>query len=168
MSDNKPEPIVANIMRQGTPFVTPDTPVPAVAKLLVDLDIAGVPVVENDNIVGIVTEADVIGRQVIIDPPAVLPFLDAIFTFDAGPDYEDGVRRALAITARDLMTEPVINIKSSATLTEVATVIMDRKVNPVPVLDENLNYVGLVSRRDLVVVISALENARDGDEQTVS
>lgn len=168
MTENSPEPIVANIMRAGTPFVTPETPVPVVAKLLVDLDIAGVPVVENDNIVGIVTEADIIAREVIIDAPTVVPFLDAIFTIDAGPDYDEGIRRVLAVTARELMTSPVINIKSTATLTEVATVIIDRKVNPVPVLDEHLNYVGLVSRRDLVVVISALENAPERDEQKTS
>lgn len=159
MTEQSVEPIVANIMRAETPFVTLDTPVAAVAKLLVDLRIAGVPVVENDNIVGIITEADIITREADVDVPTPVPFLDAIFMADAGPDFDEEMRRVLAVNARDLMSSPVINIKSTATLTEVATLIIDQRVNPIPVLDENLNYVGLVSRRDLVEVISALENA---------
>jgi CBS domain-containing protein len=159
MTDQSSEPIVANIMRAETPFVTPETPVAAVAKMLVDLKIAGVPVVENDNIIGIVTEADIIAREAEVDMPTPVPFLDAIFMADAGPDFDEEMRKVLAVSARDLMSSPVINIKSSATLNEVATLIIDQKVNPVPVLDDNLNYVGLVSRRDLVEVISALENA---------
>jgi CBS domain-containing protein len=127
--------------------------------MLVDLKIAGVPVVENDNIIGIVTEADIIAREAEVDMPTPVPFLDAIFMADAGPDFDEEMRKVLAVSARDLMSSPVINIKSSATLNEVATLIIDQKVNPVPVLDDNLNYVGLVSRRDLVEVISALENA---------
>jgi CBS domain-containing protein len=159
MTHQSAEPIVANIMRAETPFVTPETPVAAVAKMLVDLKIAGVPVVENDNIIGIVTEADIIAREAEVDMPTPVPFLDAIFMADAGPDFDEEMRKVLAVSARDLMSSPVINIKSSATLNEVATLIIDQKVNPIPVLDDNLNYVGLVSRRDLVEVISALENA---------
>jgi CBS domain-containing protein len=153
------EPIVTHIMRAETPFVRPEDTIATVAKLIVDNDIAGVPVVEDGNIIGIITEADLIAREADVDFPTPVPFLDAIFLADAGPSYDEEMRKVLAVSARDLMTVPVINVKNTATLTELATIITDQKVNPLPVLDESLNYVGLVSRRDLVKVISALENA---------
>ena len=158
MTDQSNDPIVTNIMRKETPFVSPDASVATVAKLLVDQKIAGVPVVENGNIIGIITEADIIAREADVDAPTPVPFLDAIWMADGGPSYDEEMRKVLAVTARELMSSPVINVKDTATLTEVATLIIDQRVNPIPVLDSDLNYVGIVSRRELVEVISALEN----------
>lgn len=159
MTEQSGNPVVTHIMRKETPFVTPDATIASVAKMLVDLRLSGVPVVEDGNIVGIITEADVIAREADVDVPTPVPFLDAIFLADGGPSYDEEMRKVLAVTARDLMSSPVINVKDTATLTEVATLIIDQRVNPIPVLDVDLNYVGIVSRRELVEVISALENA---------
>ncbi|MEJ7838489.1 MAG: CBS domain-containing protein [Thermomicrobiales bacterium] len=159
MTEQSGNPVVTHIMRKETPFVTPDSTIATVAKILVDLRLSGVPVVEDGNIVGIITEADVIAREADVDVPTPVPFFDAIFLADGGPSYDEEMRKVLAVTARDLMSSPVINVKDTATLTEVATLIIDQRVNPIPVLDVDLNYIGIVSRRELVEVISALENA---------
>jgi CBS domain-containing protein len=63
----------------------------------------------------------------------------------------------LAVTARELMTHPVISILHSATLEQVATLMVDRRINPVPVVDDNHSLIGIVSRRDLVRVIARME-----------
>lgn len=151
-------PLVTRIMRTGIPHVAPDDPVGTVARLMVEHQVPGVPVVENDKLVGIITESDIITREADVDVPTPVPFLDAIFMADAGPEFDDELRRVLAVNARQLMTVPVISIRSSATLTEVATLMIDRRVNPVPVLDDDLQVIGLVSRADLVRVIAELES----------
>jgi CBS-domain-containing membrane protein len=87
-----------------------------------------------------------------------VPFLDAIFVADAGQLYEDEVRRALAVNARMLMSSPVTNIRDTATLSEVATVMVDRHLKVLPVLDVANELVGIVTRADLVRVIADLEN----------
>lgn len=148
----------ADIMPQGVPPVTPDTTVSQVLRVMVAYDVAGVAVVDNDEIIGIITESDIVQRQADVDAPTPVPFLDAIFVADAGRPYEDEVRRALAIDARMLMSAPVTGIRSSATLEEIATVMIERDVHPLPVVDENGHYQGIVSRRDLVRVIAELEN----------
>jgi CBS domain-containing protein len=152
------EPTVAQIMRTDVPTVTPDDSIAFVAKTLVDNRISGVPVIENDQIIGIITESDIITREANVDVPTPVTFLDAIFMADAGPDFEDELRRVLAVNARQLMSAPVYNIKSSATLAQVATLMIDRRINTVPVVNADLNLVGIVSRADIVRVISRLEN----------
>jgi len=152
------EPTVAQIMRTDVPTVTPDDSIAFVAKTLVDNKISGLPVIENDQIIGIITESDIITREANVDVPTPVTFLDAIFMADAGPDFEDELRRVLAVNARQLMSAPVYNIKSSATLAQVATLMIDRRINTVPVVDDDLNLVGIVSRADIVRVISGLEN----------
>ena len=153
------EPTVAEIMRSEVQTVTPETSVATVARLLADEGLTGVPVVEHGEVIGIVTEADIIAREADVEVPTPVPFLDAIFMVDAGRDFDDELRRVIGVTARDLMTSPVINIRSRATLTQLATLMIDERVNPVPVLDDDSNLVGIVSRADLVRVIARLESA---------
>lgn len=158
-SASKPEPTVTQIMRTDVQTVPPDATIATIARLMADNRLAGVPVVENDEIIGIVTEADLIERQVDVTVPTTYPFWDAIFVADAGRDFNEELRKVLAVTARDLMSSPVINIRQYASLSQLATLMLDEKVNPVPVLDEDYHLVGIVSRADLVRVIASLENA---------
>ncbi len=154
---DRSEPSVADLMRGNVPTLQRGDSVARVARLIADANVPGLAVVEDGVVVGIVTESDLITRQADFTPPGVISVLDAVFTTDAGWDYDDEVRRALALTAEDLMTHPVYSIRARATLGEVATLMHQRRVNPVPVVDDAGLLVGLVSRSDLVRVIARLE-----------
>lgn len=152
-----PELTAAEIMRDGVPAVSPDDSITTVLKLMVEHDVAGVAVVENDEIVGIITESDVVSRQAEPTAPLLWPIIDAVFVMDAGRSYEEEVRKVLAVNAGQLMSSPVTSIKSRANLEQIATVMMEHDVHPLPVVDENNKYIGIVSRRDLVRVLLKLE-----------
>jgi CBS domain-containing protein len=158
------DPTVADIMRTDVPIVSPDDSIATVARLMAVSGLPGVPVVEAGEIIGIIGETDLIYREADVEVPTPLPFLDAIFLLDGGRPFEEDLRHVLAVTARDLMTSPVLNIKQTATLQQLATLIVDERVNPVPVLDDDLRLVGIVSRADLVRVIARLE-AADGSAE---
>lgn len=149
---------VRDIMRRDVPPVGPDDSVAYVARVMANRRLAGVPVVADGEVIGIITEADLVQREADVDAPTPVPFLDAIFVADAGHLYEDEVRRALAVNARMLMSSPVTNIRDDATLSEVATVMVDRHMKVLPVLDGRNQLVGVVTRADLVRVIADLEN----------
>ena len=154
---NPPEPTVAGIMRTEVPIVGPDASIGSVARLLADSGLPGVPVVADGTIVGIVTETDLIARQADVEAPTVVPILDALFVADGGRDFDEDLRHVLAVTAGELMTAPVFNIRVSATLEQVATLMIDEHVNPVPVVDDDFNLVGIVTRADIVRLIARLE-----------
>lgn len=160
------DPTVADIMRTDVPIVAPDDSIATVARLMAVSGLPGVPVIEDGEIVGIITESDMIAREADVEIPTPVPFLDTIFTIDWGRDFEEDLRHVLAVTARDLMTHPVINIKQSATLQQLATVMIDERVNPVPVLNDDLELVGIVSRADLVRVIAKLESVDSGTAES--
>ncbi len=147
----------AEIMNGDVPALSPDATIADVLRTMVQHDTAGVVVVEGNEIIGIITESDIVARQADVDAPVFVPFLDAIFAVDAGRQYHEEIRRALATSARELMSSPVTSIRSQATLEEIATVMLDRDVHPLPVVDDDNRYMGVVSRRDLVRVIARLE-----------
>ena len=159
---------VAEIMRREIPTAAPADSIATVARLLADHRLPGVPVVDRDTLLGIVTESDLVFREADMSVPSVTPFLDAMLVADAGTPFEVDLRRVLALTAGELMTSPVYTIRQTASLNQVATLMVERRVNPVPVVDEANTLVGMVSRADLVRVIARLENAAIVDESTGS
>lgn len=159
-----PDPTVREIMQTNVPTVAPDDSVPVIANMMATARLNGVPVVENGQMIGIITDSDIIAREADVDAPMPVAFLDAIFMADAGRSFDEEIRHALAINARQLMTSPVVSIRDTATLTHIATLMIDEGVNPVPVLDDGNNLVGIVSRADLVRVIAQLESQDLADD----
>ncbi|HUG13544.1 MAG TPA: CBS domain-containing protein [Thermomicrobiales bacterium] len=129
--------------------VTVDEPVSEVARLMCAHSITGVPVVDGNRVVGIVTEVDIVSREIEVDPPAYGTFLDAIFRLPWDRS-DDEIRRVLAVTAGDLMTAPVETVTTDATIQDVANLMFKHKVNPVPVVDKHGRLAGIVSRSDIV------------------
>lgn len=162
MAENNETLTVARIMRRPAPTVSPGDSIGVVARVIAAEGVAGVPVVSDGVMHGIITESDLVFREAEVSVPGVATFFDAVLVGDAGTPFEDDLRRVLSVTAGDLMTAPVYSIRQKATLQEVATLMTEYKVNPVPVLDDDNNLVGIVSRADLVRVIADLENADGG------
>jgi CBS domain-containing protein len=145
-------------MRTDVTKVAPTDTVAKVAQALAQSGVSGVPVIEDGEVIGIITETDLVRRQAEISMPDYVSFWDRIFVLDAGPDYDDDIRHVLATDARSLMTAPVYNIRDNATLEEAATVMIDRDLGTLPVLDHDNTLVGIVTRKDLVKMIAKLEN----------
>lgn len=52
--------------------------------------------------------------------------------------------------ARDVMVSPVITVKPSASVKEVAVLFLERRISAVPVVDDQAKVVGIVSEGDLM------------------
>lgn len=148
---------VTQVMTHDVFAVREDVTIPTVARTMCDRDISGLPVIDADGmLVGIITEMDIVSHEIQVDTPTYVPFLDAIFRMP-GDTSEDDIRRVLATTAADLMTTPVYSVTVDATVRDVATLMFERRVNPVPVLDHQNRVVGIVSRSDIVRLIAEAE-----------
>lgn len=150
---------VRDVMRREVPVAAPTATIGELARMMVEHRVPGVPIVSDGELVGIVTEADLIQRQAVVDAPSILSILGGVIVADAGTPFEEELRRVVAITAEDLMTSPVISIRDIATVSELATLILQRRINPVPVVDENRQIVGLGTRTGIVELIARLESA---------
>lgn len=131
-------------------FVTPDTPVNRIARLMCERNVSGLPVVDDARrVVGIVTDLDLIVRNTRLEPPAFFQLLDARIPLETPGHYRKRLRHMLGVLARDVMTEKVVTIGPDADAEAVATLMVRRKVNPIPVVEAG-RLVGIVSRADVV------------------
>ena len=156
---------VSDIMTREVVFVTPNTQVSEVAKMLVDHNISGVPVVDNGKIVGIVTEEDLIMRDAIIDMPHFFGVFESVFYLTENrKELDEEMHKVLATEARDLMTGKVVTISQDASVQELATLMVKKEVNPVPVTGPNGEVVGIISRSDLVRLMVAENQTEQATE----
>jgi CBS domain-containing protein len=75
------------------------------------------------------------------------------------------VRRITGVTAEDIMTSPVKTASPEDDIEDLATLMVEQKANPVPVVDEEGQMIGIVSRTDLLRVVEELELALEKAER---
>ena len=115
------EPTVDSVTLSPPPTIAPDTPVSEAAQTLRRTDVAALPVVADESVVGIVTESDIVALVAETDDrPAV----------------------------RTIMSSPVTTISPAATLAEAAETMRAVGVKHLPVVDAG-SYRGLLSARTL-------------------
>ena len=144
---------VATIMTPDVLTVDPDMSIAEVARIMVNQGVSGLPVVSNGEIVGIITENDVVSKEIDVDPPAYGTFLDAIFTLPWDRSDEE-LHRVVALTAGELMSSPVTTIGADASIHEAANLMFKQGVSPIPVVDADGGMIGIISRSDIVRLIA--------------
>ena len=60
------------------------------------------------------------------------------------------ILRGEPMKARDVMVSPVITVKPSSTVKEIAKTLVDRHISAVPVVDDDGKLVGIISEGDLM------------------
>lgn len=141
---------VGNIMTTDVVKAYPDTPVSQIARLMSDHQISGLPVVDdNDQILGVVTELDMVLRNTRFKMPAFFTILDAIIYLERPSHVRKRLEHMLGITAREIMSSPAFTISPEATLEELAELMVERRMNPIPVVEAD-RLVGIVSRSDII------------------
>lgn len=144
---------VSKILTKDVITISPDTTIKEVAQLLIKHDLVGLPVVENEKVVGIVTEGDLIMKKAHIHLPAYIQLLDSFLYLESGKEVEKDLQKILAVKVKDIMTKDFITVDLDSTVEELASIMHENHVNPIPVLDDK-KLVGIVSRSDLVALIA--------------
>jgi CBS domain-containing protein len=136
---------VKALMTREVVRVTPQTPLKQVARLLAKHGISGVPVCDRDgSVVGVVTEADILLKEAGLRSGRGGPLAWLV----DGSDVTK-TRKSLARTAGEAMSSPPVTTSPWRTVSEAARLMLDRRVNRLPVLD-GTRLVGILSRADLV------------------
>ena len=138
---------VRDVMARDVVSVHPETALKDVAGLLVDNRISGVPVLDADRgVVGVVSEADLLIKQQGPDP---IHHRRLARFFGDSSEARRQLAKLTAVTAGEAMTGPAVTIGSDRRVAEAAALMIARKVNRLPVVDDG-QLVGIVTRADLV------------------
>lgn len=128
--------------------VGPDAPFGEMVRLLLQHRIGAVLVVDSDDgrLLGIVTEADLLAKPAYGSRPA--GDLALIWEESSGWGAE-WMTRALAVTASEVMSSPVVFTVPDASMAEAARLMLERGVKHLPVV-RGSRVVGVLGRSDLL------------------
>jgi CBS domain-containing protein len=116
---------IQEVMTPDVSYVTPDTPILEIARKMRDGDIGSTPVIENDRLVGMVTDRDIVVRVVA-----------------------EGIPTQTA-TARDAMSPGILYCFDDESVDEVLEKMGDQQIRRLPVVNRDKRLVGVVSLGDL-------------------
>ena len=135
---------VGSVMTQTIVTVTPETSFKDAVRLLRRRRVSGLPVVDaKGNLVGIVSEADLLNKVEKRDPDAYL--------VESRPHRLDRARSA-ALDVASAMTRDVTTVRPDFPVALAAREMHTRGFKRLPVVDEKGKLVGIVSRGDLLKV----------------
>lgn len=151
------EQTVRDIMSGDPVTVEPEMTVTEAAHLMVEQRIGALPVIEEGSVIGIVTEGDLIMQDVKLEFPTYLHLLDGYILYPPSTArFESELKKAVAASVRDVMTPDPICIQADASVEDAATLLVERDVSRLPVLDGE-QLVGIVSKSDVVRSLIANE-----------
>jgi CBS domain-containing protein len=150
---------VAEIMDADPVTVSPETTVEEVVRVLKTHELPGVPVVnEGGRCVGIVTEADLVlaDEEGDLHIPHYIELMGGVVFLEPLRRFEERLRKAVASTAQDMMTEDPVTVDASASVRDAARIIAEKSHNRLPVVEHG-RLVGVVTRVDVLQALAGEE-----------
>lgn len=127
---------VKDMMHKGVEYVAPNATLQQVAKKMKDFDVGAILVCEGGKPIGMVTDRDI-----------------AIRALANGKDVSK-------LAAKDVMSKKVISCRDTEEAEDAIRIMEKNKVRRLPVLNEALKLVGMVSLGD---ISHALSQDRTGE-----
>lgn len=144
--------LVESIMTTDVLTFRESDKVPDAVRQLVDRGVDGAPVVDDDGrLVGMLTASDVMVQDAQLHLPTVVALLGVTVELPGSASrFDREIHKALASTVGQLMNRTAFTIRHDATVTDAATLMHDRDVSRLPVVDDDERVVGLVARGDIL------------------
>jgi CBS domain-containing protein len=124
------------VMTRDVDVVRPDAPIREAAAKMRSIDVGPIPVCDGERLVGMLTDRDITVRAVAL-----------------GSDPN-------TTRVRDVMTPEVVYCFEDQDVEQAATLMEERQIRRLPVLDSGKHLVGIVSLGDLAIAM--LDDRRVG------
>jgi CBS-domain-containing membrane protein len=143
-----------DIMTREVITVKPDTTVEELARILMEHHISGVPVVDDaGELVGIVTENDLINKEKRLHIPTVVRIFDAFIYLESSKRFEEDIRKMVATKVGDICSMEVVTVEEDTPLAEIATIMSEKDIHLLPVMKEG-RMAGIIGKEDIVRAVT--------------
>ena len=122
----------------STQLVTccPEDEVDNVWRLMQEKSLTGLPVVKNRKLVGIVTQQDMLSSGA---------------SFPAFESKKGRFKSPSRISS--IMKTSIVSMKPTATIREVAELMLEKNIGRIPIVDEKTNLIGIIDRKDIAKIL---------------
>lgn len=147
---------VKELMTTKVITVKPTATIEQVANVLHEYHFTGVPVVdEKKRLLGVIMERDFITADSKLYLPTYVKMLkDLDFVQNDKKHLSKEAETLINATAADVMNSNIVTASPDDTMEHAAELFATKRVNPIPVVDDQFRIVGVLSRSDLIKLFS--------------
>ena len=139
-----------DVMTRNVITVKKETTIRELAELFALHRIISAPVVdESGDVIGIVTETDLIEQDKSLHIPTVVSIFDWVIYLESDKKFERELKKMTGQTVADIYTPSVKTVAQNTPISDVADIMSNGKIHSIPVL-EGKKLVGIVARIDLI------------------
>ena len=143
--------LVGDIMTRQVITLSPDMGIVEAAKVLMDNHINGAPVLDRGGaLIGILCREDLISQQKKLPVPSYFVVLDGIIPLISPRHIEKQVDKIAATSVKHAMTARPVTVTPQTGIEDVASLMVDKKIHTIPVVDAHGRLVGIVGKEDVL------------------
>lgn len=150
---------VTDVMAKQVDYVTVNTTVKDVARLIFGRGINGVPVCKGKKVIGFITERDILAQFY----PSMQEYVEDPFRTGDFERMEGKISEILGLRVEKIMSKNLTKVTPDTPLLKAQSLMSIHKVGRLPVVDEKDNLIGIISKGDIfrAAVGDKLELAED-------
>ncbi len=142
--------LLKDIMTKDVLTLSPNDSLEKAAELFVEHGISGAPVIDAfNNVIGMLTEGDLVRQQKPLTKPLFLMLFDGAIPVNL-KKIQNEVEEMGATTVAQLMTQDVVSLHEYDPVSEAADYMIEKNINRVPVINDEGQLLGIVTRHDIV------------------
>lgn len=143
--------LLKEIMSTSVITVGPEDSIESVAQIMAKKRIHGLPVVENNILIGIITETDFFVKDSLLFLPSYIGFLKKTnLNRSLEKKKSKKVNLLLNAKAKDIMSSPCSVVSPDNTLEDVIKIFKKTQYATLPVVNKKQNIVGIITISDII------------------
>ena len=143
-----------DIMIQHVISIQKEAKLDEIISVLMQNHISGVPVVDSNNcLIGMVTEKDLVTKEKGLNISSYMEFMASILFIDGKLIENVNKKKIETLTAEDVMSTPVYAVHLETSIEEIVSLMMNRRINRIPVIDNQRKLIGIIGRNDLLPIL---------------
>ena len=147
----------AQIMTKQFLTISPEMSVEELARLLLRKDVTGAVIVDKKGkLLGVVTDGDLIAKEKNLHLPTVVSIFDSVVYLETSDHFKDELHKMVATRVEDIYTRDPETVKMDSTLSDIATIMSEKKIHFLPVIDEE-RVEGVVGRREILKALAEVD-----------
>ena len=144
----------SGIMTRQFLTISPDMSVEELARLLLRKDVTGAVVADKKGkLLGVVTESDLIAKEKNLHLPTLVSLFDSVIYLETSEHFKVELNKMVARKVEDIYTKDPVTITSATDLAEIATLMTEKRIHYLPVMEEE-RVEGVVGRREILQALA--------------
>jgi len=143
-------PTAKDIMTTEVVTIKKSASIEDLANLFIEHKVNGIPVVDDEeNVIGIVTEGDLIEQNKNLHIPTVIALFDAVIPLEGQKTFESEVKRLTASKVEDIYNAKVISVAPDKDAQYIGTLMAENDIHTIPVIEDE-KLLGIIGKVDVI------------------